>query len=150
MSYLTFYLFANKIEKKIESFNKRKMEKENYVMLCMVAAKAALGSTTMIECVKSVAIKLSLCVLLHLGAHLKPSLCTMGPTPHPHIPVTSAYQDFQPHRPLLSLHVFNDDVTAHFSTCSKASTLFIINPASLLRSPRRLFVFVQVSITLLP
>ncbi|KAL9321036.1 hypothetical protein ACSQ67_012875 [Phaseolus vulgaris] len=74
----------------------------------------------MIDWVKSVAIKLTVCVLLHLRAsQAKPpfpeaTILSLPPWA-PHlihiIPVTSAYQDFQPHRPLISLHVSRADVT---------------------------------------
>jgi len=119
---------------------------------------AALESATMIDWVKSVAIKLTVCVLLHLRAsQAKPpfpeaTILSLPPWA-PHlihiIPVTSAYQDFQPHRPLISLHVSRADVTPPLFHVLPGFLLFIINPASLLRSPRRFFVFVQVSTTLL-
>ncbi|KAK7332124.1 hypothetical protein VNO80_28872 [Phaseolus coccineus] len=108
----------------------------------------------MIDWVKSVAIKQTLCVLLHLRASQAKSPfpeATILSLPQwaPHlihiIPVTSAYQDFQPHLPLISHHVFHADVTPPLLHVLPGLLLFIINPASLLRSPRRFFVFVQNS-----
>jgi len=122
---------------------------KHYLLLCMEGAKAALRSATMIDWVKRVVIKLHLrASQASISRGTIPS-ATLGPTLVYIIPVTSAYQDFQPHGPLISQHVFPADVMPPLSHVLLGFPLFIINPASLLRSPRRFFVFVQVSTTLL-
>ncbi|CAJ1962077.1 unnamed protein product [Sphenostylis stenocarpa] len=104
----------------------------------MVAANEGLGSATMIDWVKSVVIKVSLCVLLHLGA-------SHASNPLPETTILSA-----PWAPQLihiipvTLRTRISNLTAHyyhhtclklmscphFSTCSQGWGLFMINSAS--------------------